>query len=79
MWYGHTTHELEKLYDKYYNMFKSDPDEYIELEYGEDDYDDYVRDIKKSLELKKNYLNYIIKYHWEIVASGIFILIFTKD
>lgn len=47
------THELEKLYDKYYNMFKSDPDEYIELEYGEDDYDDYVRDIKKSLELKK--------------------------
>ncbi len=53
MWYGYMTHELEKLYDKYYNMFKSDPDEYIELEYGEDDYDDYVRDIKKSLELKK--------------------------
>lgn len=47
------TPELEELYDKYYNMFKGDPDEYIDLEYGEDDYDDYVSDIKKSLELKK--------------------------
>ena len=54
MWYGRMTPELEELYDEYYNMFKSDPDEYINLEYGEDDYDDYIVDIKKSLELKKN-------------------------
>lgn len=53
MWYGRMTPELEELYDEYYNMFKSDPDEYINLEYGEDDYDDYIVDIKKSLELKK--------------------------
>lgn len=47
------TIELEHLYDQYYNMFRSDPDEYIELEYGQDDYDDYVRDIKKAIELHK--------------------------
>lgn len=47
------TLELEKLYDEYYEMFNSDPDEYIELEYGADEYKDYVQDIKKALKLRK--------------------------
>ncbi len=53
MWYGKMTPELEELYDQYYVMFNGDPDEYIELQYGQNDYDDYVRDIKKAIELKK--------------------------
>ena len=53
MWYGSMTPELEVLYDQYYDMFQGDPDEYIELEYGQEDYNDYVRDIKKAIELHK--------------------------
>lgn len=53
MWYGKMTPELENLYDQYYDIFRSDPDEYIELEYGEDEYEDYVKDIKKAIALKK--------------------------
>lgn len=53
MWYGSMTSELEMLYDQYYEMFQGDPDEYIELEYGQEDYKDYVRDIKKAIELHK--------------------------
>lgn len=47
------TPELETLYDQYYEMFHGDPDEYIELEYGQQDYEDYVRDIKKAIEQQK--------------------------
>lgn len=53
MWYGKMTQELEKLYDDYYKMFGRTPDGYMELEYGEGSYKAYVRDIKKSLKLKK--------------------------
>lgn len=53
MWYGKMTPELEALYDQYYDMFNGDPDEYIELQYGQNDYEDYVRDIKKAIDLKK--------------------------
>lgn len=53
MWYGKMTPELEELYDKYYDMFDSVPDEYIELEYGQDEYDDYVKDIKESIKQNK--------------------------
>ncbi|WP_095176329.1 MULTISPECIES: hypothetical protein [Blautia] len=53
MWYGGMTPELETLYDQYYEMFQGDPDEYIELEYGQQDYEDYVRDIKKAIEQHK--------------------------
>ena len=53
MWYGKMTPELEELYDKYYDMFDSTPDEYIELEYGQDEYDDYVKDIKESIKQNK--------------------------
>lgn len=47
------TPELETLYDQYYEIFQGDPDEYIELEYGQQDYEDYVRDIKKAIEQHK--------------------------
>ena len=53
MYYGNMTPKLEKLYDEYYEMFNSDPDEYIELEYGANEYKDYVRDIKKALKRRK--------------------------
>lgn len=53
MWYGKMTQELEKLYDDYYKMFGRTPDGYMEREYGEGSYKAYVRDIKKSLKLKK--------------------------
>lgn len=53
MWYGSMTPELETLYDQYYKIFQGDPDEYIELEYGQEDYEDYIRDIKKAIELHR--------------------------
>ena len=53
MYYGNMTPKLEKLYDEYYEMFNSNPDEYIELEYGANEYKDYVRDIKKALKRRK--------------------------
>lgn len=53
MWYGKMTPELDKLYDDYYEMFGCTPDGYIEFEYGAGSYRAYVRDIKKSLKLKK--------------------------
>lgn len=52
MWYGRMTNELEQLYDEYYDIFKCDPDGYMEVEYGQGSYKDYVRDIKKSIEMK---------------------------
>ena len=60
MWYGKMTPELEKLYDDYYEMFGCTPDGYIEFEYGAGSYRTYVKDIKKSLKLKKE---------WPIVAG----------
>lgn len=53
MWYGNMTPELEKLYDEYYNVFGGDPDEYDELEYGANEYNDYIKDIKTSIRLKR--------------------------
>ena len=47
------TPELEGLYDQYYGIFGGDPDEYIELEYAQEDYEDYVRDIKRAIKEKK--------------------------
>lgn len=53
MWYGNMTPELKELYDAYYQVFGGDPDEYDELEYGQSEYDDYVRDIKEAIRLNK--------------------------
>ena len=59
MWYGKMTQELENLYDDYYKMFGRTPDGYMELEYGEGSYKTYVRDIKKSLKLKKELPDFV--------------------
>ena len=59
MWYGKMTQELEKLYNDYYKMFGLTPDGYMELEYGESSYKVYVKDIKKSLKLKKELPDFV--------------------
>ncbi|MDE5771358.1 MAG: hypothetical protein K2I06_06980 [Ruminococcus sp.] len=51
MYYGKMTKELNKLYSEYFNIWKCDPDFYEDAEYGEDEYDEYVEDIKKALEM----------------------------
>lgn len=53
MYYGKYTPELEELEKKYIDMFGVTPFGHMQLEYAEDDYDDYVRDIKKALAIKK--------------------------
>lgn len=52
MWYGNDTEELKKLNEEYYSLFGAYPFGCMELEYGEDDYEEYVRDIKKAIQLK---------------------------
>lgn len=59
MWQGKITPELKNLYNEYYERFNSYPDEYIELEYGEDEYKDYVRDIKKALKIGKELIEFV--------------------
>ena len=45
------TAELESLYEEYYNQFGYEPDGVEQLEYTENNYDQYVSDIKKALDL----------------------------
>lgn len=59
MWYGKMTQELKELYDKYFELFGHTPDSYIELEYGESSYGDYVKDIKKALKIKKELIDFV--------------------
>lgn len=51
MYYGKMTKELEKLYSEYENKFGYNLDGVLDVEYAADEYDDYVNDIEKSLEL----------------------------
>ena len=53
MWYGKDTEELKKMNEEYYNLFGIYPFGHMELEYGEDEYDEYVKDIKKALRIGK--------------------------
>ena len=53
MYYGKMTDELEKLYDEYFDIFQTFPFGHEELEYGPEDYEDYVADIKKAIREKK--------------------------
>ncbi|MEY8536713.1 hypothetical protein AALH30_24900 [Blautia pseudococcoides] len=53
MWYGKMTEELKKLYDEYERKFGNDPSGYMEVEYGQKHYKDYVRDIKTALRTGK--------------------------
>lgn len=54
MYYGKMTEELEQLYDAYYEKFHRRVGGYMELEYGQEDYNKYVEDIKISLNLNKS-------------------------
>ena len=45
------TKELEPLYEEYIKMFGGDPSGYENANYGDINYNQYVTDIKRSLEL----------------------------
>ena len=53
MWYGKNTPELEELNKEYRKLFGGPPYGHMELEYGADEYKEYVRDIKKAIRIKK--------------------------
>lgn len=59
MWYGETTEELKKLNEEYYKLFGGYPFGHMELEYGADEYDEYVRDIKKAIRIKKPLTDFV--------------------
>lgn len=49
MYYGHKTKELEKLCKQYEDVFGYDPNGEMEVDYGEDDYNEYIQDLKKAI------------------------------
>lgn len=49
MWYGTDTKELLRLKQQYLNVTGFDPDGEMTLEYGDDEYDEYVRDLKTCI------------------------------
>lgn len=53
MYKGKMTNELTELFNKYYDMFKCCPDEYDDVEYFEDTYEKFVKNIKQCLKEKK--------------------------
>lgn len=69
MWYGKTTEELKKLNEEYYKLFGGYPFGHMELEYEADEYDEYVRDIKKAIRIKKPLTEFVeqvppVEYDW---------------
>lgn len=65
MYYGKMTDELDHLYDEYYEIFHGYPDELEDIEYGQDDYAVYVKDIKKAIQAKRElpYVANVKKYY----------------
>ena len=59
MWYGKNTRELEELNKQYCELFGGPPYGHMELEYGADEYDEYVRDIQKALRIKKPFTDFV--------------------
>lgn len=59
MYYGKTTPELEKLNNEYMEKFGGPPYGHMELEYGADEYDEYVQDIKKALRIGKPLTDFV--------------------
>lgn len=59
MWYGKDTPELISLKKEYEIKFGHGPDGEMELEYGEEEYKDYVRDIKKALKIGKELIEFV--------------------
>lgn len=59
MYYGKTTPELEELNKKYHDKFGCFPWGDMELEYGENEYEQYVKDIRKALELNRELADFV--------------------
>lgn len=59
MWYGKDTQELVELNKEYHKIFGIYPYGHMELEYGQDDYSEYVRDIKKALKIGKPLTDFV--------------------
>ena len=49
MYSGKMTAELVRLYADYNEKFGVEPDYYEVLDYGDEDYDDYIKDIKTAI------------------------------
>lgn len=59
MWYGKSTDELDRLRAEYEKIFGYNPDGELDLEYGESDYKDYVRDLKRAIKEKRNLSDFV--------------------
>ncbi|MDE6835160.1 MAG: hypothetical protein K2J39_13080 [Ruminococcus sp.] len=51
MYYGKMTKKLEKLYSEYEKVWGHDPSGCLDAEYAGNEYAEYVKDIKKALEM----------------------------
>ncbi len=59
MWYGKDTLELKELNEEYSKLFGGSPYGHMELEYGADEYDEYVKDIKKAIRIGKPLTSFV--------------------
>ena len=59
MWYGKDTKELLELNKKYRELFGVYPYAHMELEYGADEYEEYVNDIKKAIRIGKPLVDFV--------------------
>lgn len=59
MWHGETTPELDELNKEYHALFGGFPFGHMEFEYNVDEYDEYVKDIKKALRIKKPLTDFV--------------------
>lgn len=53
MWHGKDTEELKKLNEEYYTIFGVYPFSHMEIEYGADEYEEYIHDIKEAIRENK--------------------------
>lgn len=54
MYYGQVTEELNKVRYEYEDMFGYDPNGEMEIVFGEDEYNEYLKTLKKCVETKKD-------------------------
>ena len=59
MWYGKNTEELMKLKVQYEDLFGYNPDGEMDLEYGENSYNEYVHDLKEAIREKKELADFV--------------------
>ncbi len=53
MWHGKNTDELKRLNEEYYAMFGIYPWGYVDVDYGNNEYEEYVQDIKEAMKQRK--------------------------